>query len=355
MLEFGVGKDVERTGVSYPISYSTKHNHPKLVDYVVKKIHADGKIECVTECLVNAVCFEKEIMYSGTKKNEPKFKLAHPKVVVKHVVSGYLRRFPPNRWFTWHGPAAVKSQYRHLSALSSDSVSNVHENDSLVVCNPFNKTPSMPDVPFLKLQYSQLGSSDQIIRTRLVGKYKSKTERELRSNWGGYLHLHMEAFLVPAGFPKAAPLIPQAKSAPLSDSEQAVMFGRVRTQHHIHGQNPAPYFADALLIIQPDCSCCFYQLDARGRITGSRMDMLANHAISPLSYLLECPFPCTFLPGELQPNYTPRENWQCLEIIAKSMIENKQKASSAKVRHIFRLHQRCFRHLTRHIRKCMSS
>ena len=138
--------------------------------------------------------------------------------------------------------------------------------------------------------------------------------------WGGYMHSHMDAFLVPRGFPEVSYLNFEASSPHLSEDDQALMFGRVRTRGHVHGKNPAPYFADVVLIIQPDKSCSFYCLDSHGIATGDIMQLQADGALNPSSHLRKCPFPCTFLPGELQPKYTARENWQILECIAQRIV-----------------------------------
>ena len=177
----------------------------------------------------------------------------------------------------------------------------------VVVFNPFNETQSMPDMPTLALQYD-------------FSKTFYTTKKGLiRSVFDGYMHSHMDAFFVPAGFPEVPYLNFEDDSRDESVADQAVMFGRVRTQGHIHGKNPAAYFADVILIVQPDQSCSFYRLDSRGLATGEIMQLQANGALNPSSRLRKCPFPCTFLPGELQPKYTARENWQFLECIAQDV------------------------------------
>jgi hypothetical protein len=167
----------------------------------------------------------------------------------------------------------------------------------------------MSDLPTLTLQHS-------LSKTF----FESNDGKGLRPMWGGYMHSHMDAFLVPRGFPEVSYLNFEASSPHLSEDDQAVMFGRVRTRGHIHGKNAAPYFADVILIIQPDKSCSFHCLDSRGIATGEVMRLQADGALNPSSHLRKCPFPCAFLPGELQPTYTARENWQSLECIAQRIV-----------------------------------
>jgi len=185
----------------------------------------------------------------------------------------------------------------------------------VIVSNPFSDTAAMSDLPTLTLQHS---ISKTFFESVLSLFYKKS--QGLRPMWGGYMHSHMDAFLVPRGFPEVSYLNFEASSPHLSEDDQAVMFGRVRTRGHIHGKNAAPYFADVILIIQPDKSCSFHCLDSRGIATGEVMRLHADGALNPSSHLRKCPFPCAFLPGELQPTYTARENWQSLECIAQRIV-----------------------------------
>jgi hypothetical protein len=195
-----------------------------------------------------------------------------------------------------------------------NSVSDI---DHVVLSNPFSKTQSMIDMPTLTLQND-------------FSKSFCQTKKGMRCIWGGYMHLHMDAFLVPAGFPEVPYLNSDASCIDQSDSNRALMFGRVRSRSgHIYGKNPSLYFADVILIIQPDNSCSFHRLDSQGMATGESMNLQASGALNPSSCLRKCPFPCTFLPGMLQPKYTARENWQCLECIAQCIVGTNWQVSAA--------------------------
>jgi hypothetical protein len=195
-----------------------------------------------------------------------------------------------------------------------NSVSDI---DHVVLSNPFSKTQSMIDMPTLTLQND-------------FSKSFCQTKKGMRCIWGGYMHLHMDAFLVPAGFPEVPYLNSDASCIDQSDSNRALMFGRVRSRSgHIYGKNPSLYFADVILIIQPDNSCSFHRLDLQGMATGESMNLQASGALNPSSCLRKCPFPCTFLPGMLQPKYTARENWQCLECIAQCIVGTNWQVSAA--------------------------
>jgi hypothetical protein len=100
VLEFRVGEDKQRSGVANPVScYFSALN---LVDYVVKKLHADGKVECTTVCYVETEIegpWRVDIEGPFTFREPPSFSSAQRKEIDQWGAARRARARLPNILF----------------------------------------------------------------------------------------------------------------------------------------------------------------------------------------------------------------------------------------------------------------